>query len=316
MKDTASLRIVSLLPSSTEIICQLGFTENLVGISHECDYPLVIKDLPICTEAKFDARVSSIEIDLSVKQLVSQGLSVYRVHTDLLEHLQPDFIVTQSQCEVCAVSYNDVQVAVCQLVSSQPTIINLEPNFLQDIWQDIQKVADILNVSEKGQHLIADFKQRIEQIQNTIAKKSSDLKKPRVATIEWIKPLMNAGNWIPEMVEIAGGINLLGNSGEHSHYIQWEELVRLDPDIILLMPCGFDITRTMQEIDLITSLSGYYKLKAVQSGQVFVTDGNAYFNRPGTRIMDSIEILAEIFYPNLFLPKHSSAYLQLKPEFV
>jgi iron complex transport system substrate-binding protein len=308
MKEKLPPRIISLLASSTEIVCELGFTENLVGISHECDFPESIRHLPVCTAPKFNHHVSSIEIDRQVSKLVKEGLSVYKVDTELLEQLQPDFIVTQSQCEVCAVSFNDVQEAVCQLVSSQPLIINLEPNNFSDIFLDIQKVADSLGVTERGKLLLNSYYERIETVKSVLDRNKNSLSKPTVATIEWIEPLMFAGNWIPEMIEIAGGINLLGNAGEHSHYFKWEEITKADPDIILVMCCGFDITRTLEEMHIIANLPGFSELKAVKNQQFYVTDGNSYFNRPGPRITDSVEMLAEIFYPQLFPAKFSHAY--------
>jgi iron complex transport system substrate-binding protein len=298
-------RIVSLLASSTEIVCELGFEENLVGISHECDFPESIRHLPVCTAPKFNAHASSQEIDTSVRNLVEKGLSVYKTDGELLDSLQPDFIITQSQCEVCAVSFKEVEAAVCQMISSRPHIINLEPNTFADIFSDIQKTADALQVSQKGKTLIESYQKRLDFIEKGTAFIQN---KPTVATIEWISPLMFAANWIPEMIEKAGGINLLGSAGKHSHYFQWDELLAQDPDIMLVMCCGFDIKRTFEELDLLTTLPDFNQLKAVRNQQFYVTDGNAYFNRPGPRIIDAVEILAEIFHPALFPKKYANAY--------
>ncbi len=304
-------RIVSLLPSSTEIVCALGLEDCLVGISHECDYPESIRHLPVCTAPKFNPHVSSREIDQSVKSLLKDGLSVYEVNTKLLDELQPDFIITQSQCELCAVSFNDVQQAVCQMIQSQPVIINLEPNELNDIFTDIRKVAQALDIATKGEALIQKGFNRINSLQYVINKNKLTLLNKRILTIEWLDPLMNAGNWIPEMIELAGGINVMGKQGEHSHYIQWSDIQAANPDILVVMPCGFSVERAMQEIHLLTSQPEYAQLRAVQQGKVYVMDGNSYFNRPSPRIVDGIEMLAEIIHPDYFPARYAHTYLNL-----
>lgn len=295
-------KIISLLPSATEIVCALGFQDQLVGRSHECDYPVGISQLPICTEAKFP-QGSSAEIDQSVGALVQKGLSVYEVYNDVLEQLEPDFIVTQSQCEVCAVNMKDVEAAVCQLIGSNPQIINLEPVGFQDVFNDILAVGKALGVPQKAQELVTQLLTRINLVEKTI---QSITHKKRVACIEWLSPLMNAANWVPTLVEKAGGVNLFGEEAQHSHYIQWADIEQQNPDVILIMPCGFSIERTLQEINLLTDLPSWKDLPAVQNGEVYLTDGNQYFNRPGPRLADSVEIIGEILYPQLFERKHST----------
>ena len=304
-------RIISLLASSTEIVCDLGLESCLVGISHECDYPASIRHLPVCTAPKFDAHASSPAIDLSVRTLVERGASVYRVDTDLLESLRPDYIITQSQCEVCAVSYREVERAVCQLISSRPQLINLEPNALADVFADIQRAADALDVPDRGRQLTTQMHQRLTVVQETWQHLAPS-NKPTVATIEWLHPLMYAANWVPELIALAGGTNLFGQAGQHSHYFSWEELRTADPDVVVVMPCGFDIARTRQELPLLTQLPGFDQLRAVRQRRFFLTDGNAYFNRPGPRLADSVEILAELFYPERFAPAHPAAYEPLE----
>ena len=294
-------RIVSLLPSATEIVCALGFQDQLVGRSHECDYPQGIDQLPICTKAKFP-QGSSAEIDQSVAALVKNGLSVYEVFGDVLENIKPDFIVTQSQCEVCAVSMKDVEQAVCQLISSRPEIINLEPVGYQDVFEDILKVGQTLGVASRAQNLVQDLQNRIDLVAKTTEQITQ---KKSVVCIEWLEPLMNAANWVPTLVEKAGGVNLMGEEAHHSHYIQWEDIVSLNPDVILIMPCGFSIDRTLEEIHLLTQLPGWQDLPAIIQKEVYLTDGNQYFNRPGPRLADSVEIISEILYPELFPRKHS-----------
>ncbi|MEO1054173.1 MAG: cobalamin-binding protein [Bacteroidota bacterium] len=301
--------IVSLLPSSTEIACALGFKDNIVGRSHECDYPGGLSSLPVLTAPKFNEFGTSIEINDQVRDILKFGMSVYKLDVSLLESLKPDYIITQSQCEVCAVSMSDVEAAVCELISSNPQIVNLEPNSLDDVYGDFMTVAKALGVPERGEELVKKIKQRLHEISALTSKLEN---KPRVLTIEWLSPIMTAGNWVPEMIDIAGGENLLSSAGEHSHYHEWEEVKALDPDIIVIMPCGFDIDRTMKEIELLTALKGWSDLRAVKGGDVFVTDGNQYFNRPGPRIMESVEILAEIFHPESFQNKHlGTGYIRL-----
>ncbi|MEW6731099.1 MAG: cobalamin-binding protein [Acidobacteriota bacterium] len=290
-------RIISLIASATEIVSALGLEQQLVGRSHECDYPPTVKQLPICTSPKFNVEGSSYQIDQRVKAIVQEALSVYRVDAHLLEELQPTHIITQSQCEVCAVSLKDVEQAVCQLTSSQPTIVSLMPNALADIWTDIKRVGTALDVAATAADLIKELQERMAML----ATRSRALTPyPTVAGIEWIEPLMATGNWMPELIEMAGGSNLFGEAGKHSPWMTWNELVRKDPDIIFVAPCGFDIQRTLQEMSLITSKSEWKSLQAVQKGSVYIADGNQYFNRPGPRVVESLEIMAEMFHPKVF----------------
>jgi iron complex transport system substrate-binding protein len=290
-------RIVSLIASATEIVCALGFEDHLVGRSHECDFPLSVKRLPVCTEPKFNVEGTSYEIDQRVKAILQESLAVYRVDGERLRDLEPDVIVTQAHCEVCAVSLREVERAVCTWLRSCPKLVSLMPNALADIWQSIEQVADALRVREQGEKLIARQRQRVDRIAETA---SSLADRPRVACIEWLDPLMAAGNWMPELVERAGGVNLFGEAGKHAPWMTWEQLVAADPDVIVLLPCGFDIARTRCELPLLTTRPEWPRLKAVCDERVFVTDGNQYFNRPGPRVVDSLEILAEILHPDVF----------------
>lgn len=290
------MRVVSLLPSSTEIVCALGMMDALVGRSHECDYPEAVKTLPVCTAPKFDPHGTSAQINERVREVLREALSVYRVDEALLQSLQPDVIVTQSLCEVCAVSLAEVQQAVCTW-SNTAQIVSLEPNRLEDVFSDIERVATALGVPERGVALVAQLRARIA----AIAERTRTLEsKPTVACLEWIDPLMAAGNWIPELVEMAGGVNLFGESGAHSPWLTWEALREADPEVIIMLPCGFDMARTAQDLPILEALDGWQNLRAVQSGRVYLTDGNQYFNRPGPRLVESLEILAEILQPDLF----------------
>ena len=290
-------RIVSLIASSTEIVCALGFQDQLVGRSHECDYPEAVKQLPVCTEPKFATDGSSYEIDQRVKAILQEGLSVYRVHADKLWELRPEVIVTQSQCEVCAVSLHDVEQAACEWLDGRAQIVSLEPNALADVWSDIRRVAKALDAPERGSQLI----ERLQARMAVIAARARGLpERPTVACLEWIDPLMAAGNWMPELVEMAGGVNLFGVAGRHAPWLTWEDLCDRDPDVILALPCGFDVERTRQEMPALTQKAEWPRLKAVRNRRVYLCDGNQYFNRPGPRLVESLEILAEVLNPSVF----------------
>ena len=213
-------RIVSLIASATEIVCALGFESQLVGRSHECDYPSSVKSLPQLTSPKFKVEGSSLEIDQRVKSIVEEALSVYRVDSNLLEQLKPTHIVTQSQCEVCAVSLKDVEAAVCQLTSSQPAIVSLEPNSLADVWTDIMRVGEALNASVRAEQLIDELQGRMDDI---VQRTHWVDVNPTVAYVEWIDPLMAGGNWMPELIAMAGGVNLFGEAGKHSPWMTWDD---------------------------------------------------------------------------------------------
>ncbi len=298
------LRIISLIASATEIVCALGFEKNLIGRSHECDYPPSVKALPQLTAPKFNVEGTSYEIDKRVKAIVADALSVYRVDAQLLDELKPTHIITQSQCEVCAVSLKDVEQAVCQVTGSKPSIVSLEPNALEDVWTDIRRVGSALGAPERADRLIIQSVTRMREI----AEKARLIgPRPTVACIEWIEPLMAGGNWMPELIEMAGGRNLFGEAGKHSPWMTWEELVAQNPDVILTTPCGFDIPRTLEEMHLLSRKPEWRELKAVHTGRVFVADGNQYFNRPGPRLVESLEILAEMFHPNNFQFGHKDS---------
>lgn len=294
-------RIISLLPSATEIVAALGFAENLVGRSHECDFPRGVEELPICSSTKVPANGSSYEIDERVKQIVAEGLSVYRVDVDRLRELRPDFILTQTQCAVCAVTPRDLEEALCTWVGAQPDILSLEPNDLGDVWGDIRRVGAALGVSEKANELIASLQQRLAVIREKAATLQS---RPSVAAIEWLGPLMAGGNWMPELIEIAGGRSLFAKPGEHSDWLEWTNLIAANPDVILLLPCGFKIAHTIADLGLLTENPAWSSLRAVNDRRVYVIDGHHFFNRPGPRLVESAEIVAEILHPHHFAFGH------------
>jgi iron complex transport system substrate-binding protein len=291
--QSADLRIVSLIASATEIVAALGFEEQLVGRSHECDYPPSVQRLPACSAPRIDVNGTSRQIDDRVKDVLRSALSVYTFHTDVLDRLAPTHIITQTQCEVCAVSLKDVEKAVCEMVASRPQVVSLEPMCLADVWTDIRRVAEALAVAERGEELVASLQRRLEVVSAGV---SSLDDRPTIACIEWIDPLMCAGNWVPELVEIAGGRDVLGTAGKHSPYITWDDLRRADPDVIAVMPCGFDIARTQSEMHVLTERPEWRSLQAVREGRAYLTDGNQYFNRPGPRLVESAEVLAEVLH--------------------
>lgn len=291
-------KIVSLLPAATEIAYALGLEKNLVGRSHECDFPAAVKQLPVCSEANFPDNLSSGDIDIKVKEILADALSVYTVKRVQIKQLAPDVVITQAQCEVCAVSLKEVEEALDDYLDKPVKIISLQPNSLDDIFNDISTIAKALNVSRTGTVLLEDLNERVDLIRHKLKYVDN---KPTVACVEWLEPLMVSGNWVPELVSIAGGIPLLAEAGKHSPYINWDDIKSRDPDILIIMPCGFAIERTLKEIHLLLQVPGFSELKAVKTNRVYIADGNQYFNRPGPRIVDSIEILAEIINPKQFI---------------
>jgi iron complex transport system substrate-binding protein len=225
---------------------------------------------------------------------------VYDVFDDVLERLQPTHILTQTQCEVCAVSLRDVERSIASRLASQPKIVSLNPNSLADIWDDIRMVARSLEIIERGEELIAALQHRMCAIAE---KARSSGNSPGVACVEWLEPLMVAGNWTPELIEMAAGIDLFGELGRHSPWIEWDQLVNRDPDVIVISPCGFDVPRTQQEMHWLTERPGWSELRAVRSGRIYLADGNQYFNRPGPRVVETLQILAEILHPEQFAPE-------------
>jgi len=290
-------KIVSLLPAATEIVCALGLEANLVGRSHECDYPESVKHLPVCSEANFPDGLSSADIDNKVKEILADALSVYTVKREVIKELAPDVVITQAQCEVCAVSLAEVEQALEDYLDKAATIISSQPNSLDEIFADISKVAATLNVKGAGEELTESLTERVDIIRHKLKFMEN---KPTVACIEWLEPMMVSGNWVPELVTIAGGTPVLAQAGKHSPYINWIDIQLQDPDVIILMPCGFSIARTMSEISLLLEKQGFSELKAVKNNRIYIADGNQYFNRPGPRIVDSVEILAEIIHPKQF----------------
>ena len=298
MIDTSNdIRIVSLIPSATEIIAKLGLFDAIVGRSHECDYPPEIVNLPVCTQARLNGDANGHSDHNEANSLLQSALGVYKIKVDILEKLHPTHIITQDQCDICAVSLLEVEKAVAELTHSSPQIISLQPNTLQDLWGDIERVSHTFGVDSVG--ILENLEARVRICKRRLQGLSL-AEMPTVACIEWTDPLMTAANWVPELINLAGGQPLFSLMGKPVNRIKWETLVASNPDVIIFMPCGFDLPRTQLETDVLTQRPEWKKLHAVQSGRVFITDGNAYFNRPGPRLVDSLEILAEILHPDIF----------------
>ena len=286
-------RIVSLLPSSTEMVCALGLGERLVGVSHECDYPAEVVGLPVLTEPKLDPSGTSAAIDARVRELVRDGLSVYRLKTELLHELKPDLIVTQDQCAVCAVSVAEVERAVQAFPGPAVRVVSLSPQRLGDIWHDMQRLGQAAGQDDRAAELCRTLKKRVWKVEQ----QTRHLERPRVACLEWLEPLMAAGNWLPELIEVAGGTYRLAAAGAHSPTLSWDSLLAWQPEVIVIMPCGFPIAQSQAGLPGLISHPGWQRLPAVQAGRVYIADGSAYFNRPGPRIVESVELLAELLHP-------------------
>ena len=287
-----SLRVVSLLPSATEIVAALGCTDWLVGRSHECDFPPDVRNLPVCTAPRLDLGGTSAEIDAKVKSAVADAMAVYEVLQGPLAQCAPDVIITQDQCEVCAVSLADVETAVCEWAGRPARIVSLKPMTLADVFDDVERVGAALGIADHAVTVAGRLRARAGQL---IADTSAS-GMPRVACIEWTAPLMAAGNWVPELVRMAGGEDVFGRAGEHAPWITWDDLQAADPDVIVFMPCGFDLQRTAEEARLLMAAHpGFKNLKAARMGRIYATDANSYFNRPGPRLVESLALLFSAF---------------------
>ena len=293
-------RIASLLASATEILYGLGLGEKVVAVSHECDFPPEVAGKPRVTYTHIAANASSAEIDRQVTQRVGAGKPIYNIDAERLASLRPDLIVTQAQCEVCAVSHNEVLRAVQGHDALRNTVVvALNATTLDEIFEDIIRVGEAAACPAEAQAYVTDLRTRVEVVR---AKAASAVvtHRPRVVCIEWIEPVMVAANWMPELIDLAGGRSGLTRSGARSEYTDWDEVVAFDPEVIVVMPCGFDLTRTLDEARVLPKLMNWSKLTAVRAERVYAVDGNAYFNRSGPRIIDSLEILAELIHPTLF----------------
>jgi iron complex transport system substrate-binding protein len=291
------MRICSLLPGATEIAFALGLGDDVVGVTHECDYPAEARQKPIVVRSSIDAnRMTSLEIDRWVSERLRSNKSLYIIDEKRLREAAPDVILTQGLCDVCAIDYDEV-VTASETLAKKPKIVSLTPNCLSDVLTDLARVGEATGQRQKAEQLIRDLEQRITAVRERAAKLSA---RPRVACFEWFDPLYAAGHWVPDMVEIAGAEDVLGRSGEPSARVEWQNVREDAPDILVLMPCGFDVSRTLEEAPVLKRLEGWHGMPAVKDGRVYAVNGHAFFSRPGPRLVDGVEILAHVTHPEVF----------------
>ncbi len=291
------MRIVSLLPAATEICYALGLGDDLVGVSPECDYPPAAESKRIVSRAllEFEA-VGSRETSRLVGERLESGGGLYQVDEAALREIAPDLILTQGLCDVCAPTLGDVE-DVARRLPRKPEILSLDPHRLEDVLADIRRVAIACGVDDRGVEVTATLQERIDRIENRAANMSEY---PRTLCLEWLDPMFLAGHWVPEMVELAGGTDVLGHAGEKSRRVEPKEIVLASPDVVVLMPCGFNLERTRKEAGAVTQLPWWADLPAARTDRVWAVDGSSFFNRPGPRLVDGLEILAHILQPRLF----------------
>ena len=294
------VRIVSLLPSTTEIVYALGLGDSLVGVTHECDFPDAARSKPIVTRSVLDhSGATSEEIDHAVRQQLRAGLSLYELDTARLAELAPDLILTQALCDVCAVAYGQVERAVrnvsAEYAGLAPQVLSLEPNSLDDVLATVATVAAAAGVPERAETLLNEWRARIERVR---AVGSRATQSPRVACLEWLDPIFGPGHWLPELVEIAGGRAGLGTKHQDSRRVAWGDVIEFAPEVIIMTLCGFDLAHTIEEArSVLPNRPGWHVLPAVRQGRVYAVDGNAFFSRPGPRIVESLELMAELLHP-------------------
>lgn len=289
------MRIVSLLPSATEIVCSLGLEDQLVGVTHECDFPPSVKKLPKVTNTLIPNDASSAEIDRLVRERLGGKSALYTLDMAALESLRPDLIVTQALCDVCAVAEDEVKNAACMLPGT-PRVINLEPETLGEVLDCIRQVGVAAGIERRARDVVSALRERVDAVV-TRTERAGD--RPRVALLEWLDPPFSTGHWNPELVRLAGGIDGLGQEGSKSRTLDWNEVLAWRPEVVIISACGFTVERTMQEVPLLEKVAGWNRIPAVQAGRVFVTDGSSYFSRPGPRLVDSLELLAHVIHPEL-----------------
>ncbi len=289
------MRIVSLLPSATEIVCEIGLGEQLVGVTHECDYPPFVRDLPKVTKTLIPVDASSHEIDVLVRERLKSPRALYSLDLNVLEKLQPDLIVTQALCDVCAVAESEVNAAACRL-PGRPKVINLEPHTLGEVFACMMLVGDAAHALGQADAAVARLQQRVNMVKD---RTRSITNPPHVVVMEWIDPPFSSGHWTPELVRFAGGIEVIGQESKPSRTIYWDEIVSADPEVFVIACCGFDVARTLKDVPILAAYPGFKNLRCVRSDRVFLMDGNSYFSRPGPRLVDSLEILAHALHPEV-----------------
>jgi iron complex transport system substrate-binding protein len=291
------MRICSLLPGATEIACALGLADEIVGVSHECDFPPAARTKTVMVRSRIDpTSIGSSEIDRQVGDLLRSNASLYALDEKLFKDSEPDIILTQGLCDVCALDYNEV-VQAARSLRQDPTIVSLDPHCLADILNDVLRIGEATDRSRQAESLVQQLKHRIEAVRDRTARAASQ---PRVACLEWFDPLYIAGHWVPEMIQIAGGNDILATAGNPSFKIEWDAVIASLPEILILMPCGFDLDRAVRESSLLKNRADWEMLPAVRDGRVFAVSGADYFSRPGPRLVDGLEILSQVIHPELF----------------
>ncbi len=295
------MRIVSLLPSATEIVCAIGLGEELVGVTHECDWPLEALGKPVVTRSVHELRdVSSRDIHRLVTASVHGGSSLYALDEEALAAAAPDLILTQELCRVCAVSYREVN-EVARTIDADITVVSLEPTSIEGIFNTITTVGAMAEAEDPALDLVESLRERLSAVEEAVAARRAGGRSPvRIASLEWLDPPFAAGHWVPEQVRRAGGWDVLGSDGDRSRETTWDAVAETDPEMLVLMPCGFHLAETVEEWARAPRPAWYGDLPAVRRGQVFAVDGSSYFSRPGPRVIDGIELLAEIFDPDGF----------------
>jgi iron complex transport system substrate-binding protein len=289
------MRIVSLLPSATEIICALGLVDQLVGVTHECDFPAAVQRLPKVTRTLIPTEASSGEIDGLVRERLQTQDALYTLDLPVLQSLEPDLIVTQALCDVCAVAEEEVRAAACTLPRG-PKVINLEPRTLSEVLGAIRQVARATGVDEDAERVVGELTARVDAV---VARTTGLPRRPRVALLEWLDPPFSCGHWSPELVRLAGGVEGLGREGQPSRTLRWDEVQAWQPEVLFVACCGFGVERTLRDVPPLLSIPGWSEMPAVSSGHVYVTDGSHYWSRPGPRLVDSLEILAHTLHPGV-----------------
>jgi iron complex transport system substrate-binding protein len=295
------MRIISLLSSATEMLFAVGAGPDVVAVSHECDHPPEVARLPRATRTWVDPQLPSAQIDQEVRRRLREGLPLYAINEPLMAQLAPDLIVTQSQCEVCAIRLSDVQKLVAEHAAlSHCRVLTLAPATLGEVLDDLVAVGTAAGRGQAARELAGELRQRVKRVRERAAELAQHQGRPRVICLEWTAPLMTAGNWTAEILELAGGTTCLAQPGQKSSYVTWDQVRQCDPDVLLVAPCGFDLARSLREAQSLTSLPGFSDLTAVRSGRVWVLDGNAYLNRSGPRLVDSLELVAALLHPDEF----------------
>lgn len=304
------MRVVSLLPSATEMVHFAGAGGALVGVTHECDYPSGVEKLPHLTSSKIDQSMTSAQIDAAVERHMTEEGSLYALDAELLEKLGPDLILTQGLCDVCAVSTNLVERAVARM-KGEPEILTVNPTSLRDVLDDAVRIGDALGRGDETREKVAALARRFAGVEGAVAV----LPRPRVGCIEWLDPPFSAGHWVPEMVGIAGGEEVFARPREPSRRLSWDEVFEAAPEVLVLMPCGFDADRAIEEARrVLPGLPGWGDLPAVREGRVWAVDANSYFSRPAPRLVDGVEILARLLHPEAFPDARDSGVRALSEE--